>query len=103
MVNDISLPESELVSLALTTFLNGTSWTLNNLVAVCVPPELTTTVIPRNRCILYPIFHNSYNDILCERIIASSPHKDAPGVVLDACGVHYGASVLTKPAHSVKH
>lgn len=36
----ISLPKSELISLGLTTFLNGASWALlNKLVTVCVLPD----------------------------------------------------------------
>jgi hypothetical protein len=36
----ISLPKSQLISLGLTTFLNGASWALlNKLVTVCVLPD----------------------------------------------------------------
>jgi hypothetical protein len=55
-----------------------------------------------DRNILRPVFHHGYNDILCERVLASTSHEDAPSVIPDACGGHYGTSTLTRPTHSSK-
>jgi hypothetical protein len=46
-----------------------------------------------NRIILYFVFHHGGDDIVCERVNASTSHKDPPSVIPDASGGYCGASI----------
>lgn len=49
------------------------------------------------RNILHSVFHHGGDDILCDRVYASTPHKDSPSVIPDASGCNYGASATYRP------